>query len=178
MMLADLIVPVDFNGLVLFTWPDLATCLGGAPAEGRDLLREFTTTDLGDRVLDAGVTLPVLNLDDGDYRVRVFDAPVPPDPARRVAFSDPGFVLSVAGQAYVADAAVFLDWEEGLGWQAVPVPAGRYAATVEGVQHLDDRGAVRAIGYDLVLLRVDALPARTAEVRGDSRVPWQALPAR
>jgi hypothetical protein len=173
MMTGAFDVDVDFNGIVVFAWPDLARFFGGRIEPGRNILREFTETDLGDDVVDAGTVVPVINLDDGRYRVRFFDAAVEPSPRRRVAFSDAGFVLNVTERLYVADAAVFRDWEERLAWTPVDVAAGTYAVTVEGVQHLDATGRVEMTGYDLVLQRTDRLARRCARLREDSRVPWR-----
>ena len=170
MILASFTLDVDFNGIVVFAYPDLLRFFGGRIEVGRNILEAFTTTDLGDAVLDAGVVVPIGNLDDGGYRVRLLDAPPAESAQRRVVFSDAGYALRVTQELFVTDVAVFWDWEDRLGWTKVDVAPGAYAVTVEGVQHLDEHGTVEASGFDLILERRDELPRRTATPRADSRV--------
>jgi hypothetical protein len=170
MILASFNLDVDFNGIVVFAYPDLLRFFGGRIETGRNILEAFTTTALGEAVLDAGVVVPIVNLDDGGYRVRLLDA-APAEPARRqVVFSDAGYALRVTQELFVTDVAVFWDWEDRLGWTKVDIAPGAYAVTVQGVRHLDEQGAVEATGFDLILEPRAELPRRTAAPRADSRV--------
>jgi hypothetical protein len=158
---------------VIFSYPTLLEAFPGGIKKGQDILRQFTQTDLGDQVVDAGLVVPIINIDDGGYVVRFFlEAGPPPNERRRVAYSDAGFVLKVEEKLYVADAAVFWEWHEGLSWIEVPVPPGNYSVVVEGVVHLDDEGRMSETGYDIILRKSEALPKRTARIREDSRVPF------
>jgi hypothetical protein len=169
-LLADFKVSVDLNGVVVFAYPELLRHFGGVISNGENILKKFTETDLGDAVVDAGHVIPIVNIDDGDYLIRVYMDRAPVANSREVVFSDPGYVLDVQRDLYVADAAVFWDWEELLGWHKIPVSPGLYSVTVQGVRHRAANDQVDAAGYDLILERVDQLPRRAAVVRSDSRV--------
>jgi hypothetical protein len=169
-LLDDFKVSVDFNGVVVFSYPGLLCHFGGVVPNGENILRKFTESDLGDAVVDAGHVIPIVNIDDGEYLIRFYFDRAPVVNSREVVFSDPGYVLDVQRDSYVADAAVFWDWEELLGWQKIPVSPGLYSVTVQGVRHRAANDQVDAVGYDLILERVDQLPRRTAVVRSDSRV--------
>jgi hypothetical protein len=170
MLLDEMTVDVDFNGIVVFAFPDLLRYFGGQVSDGQNILKPFTETDLGDKVVDDGVVLPIINIDDGGYLVRFLDEAPWSSPQRIVAFSDAGYVLNVTDRLYVADAAVFWDWEALLGWREVSVAPGTYTVTIEGVAHLGPEGSVDRVGYDIVLKTVNSLPKRTARIREDSRV--------
>jgi hypothetical protein len=170
MLLDEMTVDVDFNGIVIFAFPDLLRYFGGQVSDGQNILKPFTETDLGDRVVDDGVVLPIINIDDGGYLVRFLDEAPSPSPQRVVAFSDAGYVLNVTARLYVADAAVFWDWETLLGWREVAVAPGSYTVTIEGVAHLGSAGSVERIGYDILLSPVSLPAKRTARLREDSRV--------
>jgi len=164
-------VSVDFNGIVLFSYPELSELFPAGIQEGQDILSSFTQTNVGDQVVDLGLTIPIINIDDGDYLVRIFLDHGPADStARKVAFSDDGYVLAVGKKAYLADAAVFWEWHEYLGWVELSIPPGIYQARVEGVMHIDHEGDESDIGYDIILTRTTQLPTRTATIREDSRV--------
>lgn len=169
-------VNVDFNGIVIFSYPCILQAFPNGIREGENILAPFTQTGLGDEVVDAGWVIPIINIDDGGYVVRFFldDGPAT-TPDRRVAFSDPGYVLSVSERAYVADAAAFWEWHKGLGWSEVHIPPGNYDVTVEGVVHLDKKGHMSETGYDVILRRYQVLPKRTARIREDSRVPFDVV---
>lgn len=170
MLMDEIDVSVDFNGIVIFGYPDINNFFECPVESGKNILREFTQTDLGDRIVDAGVVIPIINIDDGGYWVRFFDGSPEASPRRNVVFSDNGYVLKVNSDLYIADAAVFWDWEEYLGWKKVNIAPGFYSATVEGVRHLDELGKIARIGYDVILKKTDSLEKRTAKIREDSRV--------
>lgn len=174
MLVDSFMVSVEFNGIVVFSCPDLLEVFQNGIAEGENILTLFTQTDLGDQVVDAGLVIPIINIDDGGYLVRFFLDEGPTDTAEKlVTFSDQGYVLTVKERLYVADAAVFLEWHTDLGWNAISVPPGNYSVTVEGVVHLNASGQMSETGYDLILSRVPELPIRTARIREDSRVPFE-----
>ncbi|WP_261541891.1 hypothetical protein [Burkholderia multivorans] len=170
MQLDSVDVNVDFNGIVIFAYPDLNGFFDKPIAQGQNILQDFTQTDLGDKIVDAGVVLPIINIDDGSYFVRFFDVEPENSLDREVVFSDSGYVLKVTSELYVADAAVFWDWEEYLGWRKVSVPCGNYAATVQGVKFTDANHQIARVGYDIILNETGKLQPRTATIRADSRI--------
>jgi hypothetical protein len=170
MLLDEKTVSVDFNGIVIFAYPDLATFLGGSISNGKNILANFTQTDLGDAVLDAGKVIPIVNIDDGGYLIRFYDQEVEITDRRSVIFSDSGYIMSVENELFVADAAVFWDWEEWLGWEKINIKPGYYAVTIEGVRHFDDDEGISRTGYDIIMKRTTNLLKRTAKIRENSRV--------
>lgn len=161
-------VDVDFNGIIIFDYPGILIPFGGKIASGENILRQFTTTDKGDFVLDEGIALPVMGIDDGGYVVRLFLNEDPGNENRRVIFSDKYFYLNVTGELYVADMSVFWEWEEYTGWHNADIPKGIYKVCLEGV-HLDKEGDIFYC-YDLILENTTELGIRNIEPRSDSRL--------
>jgi hypothetical protein len=170
MVLDEATVEVDFAGLVIFSYPDLKSHFPEGIVNGQNILQEFTSTDLGDAVTDAGAAIPISGIDDGEYRIRFMKMAPEPSARRVVSFSDPGYVLKVDSKLYVADGAAFWDWQEYLGWHEVDIKPGIYSVTIEGVAHMDEEGRIESEGYDLILTEVATLPTRTASFREDSRI--------
>lgn len=161
-------VDVDFNGIIIFDYPGILIPFGGNIASGENILRQFTTTDKGDFVLDEGIALPVMGIDDGGYVVRLFLNEDPGNENRRVIFSDKYFYLNVTGELYVADMSVFWEWEEYTGWHNADIPKGIYKVCLEGV-HLDKEGDI-CYCYDLILENTTEPGIRNIEPRSDSRL--------
>ncbi len=90
--------------------------MGGKIDDGENILEEFTTTDKGELVLNEGIALPIMGLDDGGYVVRLFFNEFPDSEDREVIFTDKYFYLNVTGDLYVADMAVFWEWGDYTGW--------------------------------------------------------------
>lgn len=71
-MVKTIDIDVDFNGIIIFDYPGILAPFGGKIEDGDNILQEFTTTDKGDLVLNEGIALPIMGLDDGGYVVRLF----------------------------------------------------------------------------------------------------------
>lgn len=168
-MIFEYIVDVDFNGIVIFVYPELAKIFGGDIKTGQNILEAFSTTDKGDEVLDEGLALPIMGVDDGSYRVRFFVDEKPSDHDRKILFEDDGFYLNVVGSVYIADMAVFWDWESYTDWKKLEISTGLYRAAVAGVHTYDGIGEV-LYGFDICLTSVDEPFSRTVEPRSDSRL--------
>jgi hypothetical protein len=162
-------VDVDFNGVVIFVYPSLLNLFGGEITRGQNILEAFTTTDKGDDVLDEGFALPIMGVDDGSYRLRFFLDESPEEKGRKVIFEDKFFYLSALNDVYVADMAVFWDWEDYTGWKKLPVPRGLYKVIVAGVHTYSDSGETQ-YGFDVCLITVPEAFKRTVEPRSDSRL--------
>lgn len=166
MLIEEYEMDVDFNGLVIFSYPHLLNFFGGAINSGDNILKKFTDTPLGDTVLDLGVAIPILGIDDGGYLVRVFCEEMPAyGKNEKLVFSDSGYVLDANDPVYLADLAVFWDWEEFLAWKKILIPAGYYSLTLNGFKHFDTDGKIKFDGFDLVLKKCTTLPERTAKIR-------------
>lgn len=162
-------VDVDFNGIIIFAYPKLASLFGGKIIKGQNILEEFTTTDKGDEVLDEGVALPIMGVDDGSYRVRFFVNETPEEKERKIIFKDEFFYLSALDDLYIADMAVFWDWEEFTGWRKLPIPRGLYKVSIAGVHTYNDMGET-LYGFDACFSTVTETFKRTIEPRSDSRL--------
>ncbi|MNJ29276.1 hypothetical protein D3C77_238370 [compost metagenome] len=84
-------VNVDFNGIVMFDFPGIQMIFPGGIAEGGNILESFTSTDKGDEVLDAGLAWPIMGVDDGGYRIRIFCNEKPVEVERKIIFEDKFF---------------------------------------------------------------------------------------
>ena len=130
----------DFNGIVLFD-PDALKAYYGRIKSGANLFKRFTTTTDGDEILALGICVPILAIDD-----------------------------AVTREAALADLAVFRDWERDLGWQRLPIAAGRYGVSVRGFRRLaKTRHKIVDAGYEFVLRRVRKLPAVSANTGAKMR---------
>jgi hypothetical protein len=65
-------------------------------------------------------------MDDGGYILRLFIDEIPDDHNREIIFRDEFFYLNVTSKLYVADIAVFWEWEDFSGWEETSVPRGIY----------------------------------------------------
>lgn len=167
-MIKTISVDVDFNGIIIFDYPGILRPFGGEIGNGENILQEFSTTDKGDFVLDEGIALPIMGIDDGGYVVRLFLNEYPTNENRCVIFSDKYFYLKVTGELYIADMSVFWEWEEYPGWHNANIPKGIYKICLEGV-HLERDGNILYC-YDLILEKTNSLGVREIEPRSDSRL--------
>lgn len=163
-------IMVDFNGIVIFSYPAIEKYFEGGIKNGQNILKNFIETDLGDKVIDDGVIIPITNIDDGSYEVNFIEGCIERQNNRRIIFNNPGFILNVENEIYVADAAVFWDWEAYLGWEKINIPIGLYKLTIEGFQNLNKFDEIETIGYDIILEKVISLPKRTAIMRDNNNL--------
>lgn len=167
-MVRTIDIDVDFNGIIIFDYPGILAPFGGKIDDGENILEEFTTTDKGELVLNEGIALPIMGLDDGGYVVRLFLNEFPDNEDREVIFTDKYFYLNVTGDLYIADMAVFWEWEDYTGWINADVPKGIYIVCLEGVHLL--KGEEIIYCYDLIFERTNQLGTRDVEPRSDSRL--------
>ncbi|WP_194240450.1 hypothetical protein [Gilliamella sp. ESL0232] len=161
-------VDVDFNGIIIFDYPGIFIPFGGKINNGENILKEFTTTGKGDSVLDEGIALPIMGIDDGGYVVRLFLNETPCNENRSIIFSDKYFYLNVTGDLYIADMSVFWEWEEYTGWNNTDIPKGIYKVCLEGVILKKNEDIFYC--YDLILEKVSKIGRREIEPRSDCRL--------
>lgn len=161
-------VDVDFNGIIIFDYPGILAPFSGQIENGANILQDFTTTDKGDIVLDEGIALPIMGIDDGGYIVRFFLNELPGSENRHIIFSDKYFYLNVTGDLFIADMSAFWEWEKYNGWKNAGIPKGIYKISLEGVRLKKDRDIVYC--YDLILEKTNKLGIREIEPRSDSRL--------
>lgn len=162
-------IDVDFNGAVLFVYPRLMDLFGGAIEDGQNILEAFTSTNKGDEILDLGWAWPIMGIHDGSYRIRFFIDETLEATDRKVLFEDKHFYLDVCDDLYLADMAVFWEWETYTGWKKIPVPIGKYKGSIAGVHTCDENGET-LYGFDIQLHTIAEAFNRTVEPRSDSRL--------
>lgn len=167
-MVKTISVDVDFNGIVIFDYPGILAPFNGKIENGDNILQVFTTTDIGDIVLDEGIALPIMGIDDGGYIVRFFLNDIPGNENRHVMFSDKYFYLKVTGDLFIADMSAFWEWEKYNGWKNTGIPKGIYKVILEGAQLKRDSDVIYC--YDLILEKTNELGIREIEPRSDSRL--------
>lgn len=168
-MIYECTIDVDFNGAVLFVYPRLMDLFEGSIEQGQNILEPFTSTDKGDEVLDRGWAWPIMGIDDGSYRIRFFIDETLETDDRKVLFEDKYFYLDVCNDLYLADMAVFWEWETYTGWKKIPLPLGKYKGCIAGVHTYDENGET-LYGFDIHLSTIAEAFNRTVEPRSDSRL--------
>ncbi|MDM5177081.1 hypothetical protein PO883_07715 [Massilia sp. DJPM01] len=162
-------VVVDFGGIVVFDDQGLQAYFGSI-AEGDNPYRRFTSTADGDRVVEQGIVMPIIGINDSSYRVLVrMDGDASAVPDQLIIVRDASFPLRVAGRLIIADLAVFLEWYPEEGWQRIDVPPGCYAAAVNGFRKVEHHVVVD-FGFEIVLTPTDALAPMTASLRQSVQV--------
>ncbi|NHZ95822.1 hypothetical protein [Massilia sp. CCM 8734] len=165
----ELDVVVDFGGMVLFDCAGLAAFYGGVK-EGANLYARLTGTDEGERVVEQGIVLPIIGINDSSYRVIVRlagEASAIPD--QLIVVRNASFPLRVTERLIIADLAVFLEWYPEQGWQRVDVAPGCYAVAVNGFRKVDNNVVVD-FGFEIVLTSAATLPAMSASLQQDMQV--------
>lgn len=162
-------VIVDFGGIVMFDDKSLQAYFGQI-AEGDNLYTRLTTSDDGDKVVEQGIVVPIIGVNDSFYRVVVRmagEASVVPD--ELIIVRNASFPLRVTGRLIIADLAVFLEWYPEQGWQRVDVAPGCYAVAVNGFRKVDNNVVVD-FGFEIVLTPAATLPAMSASLQQDMQV--------
>ncbi|MDQ1924539.1 hypothetical protein [Massilia pseudoviolaceinigra] len=162
-------VVVDFGGIVVFDDKGLQAYFGNI-AEGDNLYRRFTSTDDGDKVVEQGIVIPIIGVNDSSYRVSVRMAGEPSVvPDELIIVRNASFPLRVTGRLIIADLAVFLEWYPEEGWQQIDIAPGCYAAAVNGFRKVENNVVVD-FGFDIVLTPADALPPMSASLQQNMQV--------
>lgn len=103
---------VDFNGIVIFD----PSVLAGYFCEinlGDNLYARFVGSDEGERVVEQGIVLPVLGLDDGICSIilRTDKEPRGIDP-KTIIVSNATFPLKIVTKAVISDMATLREWAQ------------------------------------------------------------------
>jgi hypothetical protein len=160
----------DFNGIVLFEPNKLVRFFGGHIDEGSDLFTRFTSSDDGGKVVEQGIVIPILAIDDAGYGIEFCIDENGRRPPEQILFENGDFPLHVEERLVLADLAVLKEWIEGLDWTFVDVPPGNYKVTIRGFRQTNELGHVTDCGYELVLKSTAALPEFTGSLEINSRV--------
>lgn len=160
---------VDFHGLVVFDPDRLAAFFGGTIPAGTNVYRTMTTTDAGEAVIERGIVVPILGINDSTYEVFVRSNDEASGVEDGVIFTHGVYPLQVDRRLVLADMATFVEWDQDLGWVDLPVHQGRYAVTIRGFRYVHS-SAVARFGYEFCLDARAALPAFTADMHASMQV--------
>jgi hypothetical protein len=91
-MIQEILLDVDFNRIIVFNYPEILDLFDGNISDGQNILEDFTKTEKGDIVLDKGIALPIMGIDDGGYMLRLFVNEIPTNKNREIVFCDEFFI--------------------------------------------------------------------------------------
>jgi hypothetical protein len=160
----------DFNGIVIFEPNRLIQFFGAHIDEGSDLFTHFRSSDDGDKVVEQGIIIPILAIDDAGYDVEFYINEKSNRPEEQIIFESGDFPLCVERKLVLADLVVLKEWIEGLGWTFVDVPPGYYKVTIRGFRQTNEQGHITDCGYELILQSTSSLPEFTGSQEMNFRV--------
>jgi len=163
-------VITDFNGIVIFDPDRLIQFWGGNIDEGTDLYTHFMSSDDGDKVIELGIIIPILAIDDAGYTVEFYINEISNRPKGQIVFENGAFPLHVKKRLVIADLAVFKEWIDNLGWIQVDVPPGYYKAAIRGFCKKNRKGHITDAGYEVILKSTKSLPKFTGSLDVDNHV--------
>ena len=160
---------VDFNGIVIFD----PSVLAGYFCEinlGDNLYARFVGSDEGERVVEQGIVLPVLGLDDGIYSIilRTDKEPRGIDP-KTIIVSNATFPLKIVTKAVISDMATLREWAPGENWREVMLSPGNYAVTVNGFRVIARREIID-FGFEFVFEETEELPTLSGSLAKNMQV--------
>jgi hypothetical protein len=163
-------VITDFNGIVIFDPDRLIQFCGGHIDEGTDLYTHFRSSDDGDKVVELGIIIPILAIDDAGYSVEFYINEKSNRPEGQIVFENGDFPLYVEKRLVIADLVVLKEWIENLDWIQVEAPPGYYKSTIRGFCKKNRKGHIIDSGYEVILKSTASLPKFTASLDIDSKV--------
>jgi hypothetical protein len=162
-------ITIDFHGIVLFSPERLKDYFGGSIEDGTNIYRIMTTTDAGEDVINKGIVIPILGINDSTYEVFARTKESPSAIEDLVSFESGIYPLQVTNQLIIADMASLVEWDEGAGWIDVPIRPGHYAVTVRGFRQIIDH-EVKRFGFEFILDKRAEAPAFTADMSRSMQV--------
>ena len=160
-------VDVESNGFVVFDPEMVRAYFGEHLALGDNLFEIFQAGAAGDAVLEAGVIVPVLAIDDLGYEVIVRMADEPTMlPEDWVISRNEFYGLKVVEDLVVADLESITMWDEGRYGTHVRVPPGIYRVSIVSFASPQ----LRSCGYEFTLESVAHLPEVSANTGARMRV--------
>lgn len=165
----ELEVTVDFNGIVLFD-PEALKNFYSEIDIGTNLYFRFTRTDDGDAVVQQGIIIPIIGINDSIYKVflRFSTETSKIDPTTIIA-SNGDFPFRVNSQAVITDMASLLEWDPTEDWPKLELPAGNYSARINGFRVIKNN-EIADFGFEIVFTTCDVLPAFTGSLATNMQV--------
>lgn len=165
----DIAITVDYNGIVLFDPERLKNYFGGKIEDGENIYSKMIATAAGDDVVNKGIVIPILGINDSTYRLSVrTDAEISAVKSNFV-LSNGMFPLKIESRLVAADLACFLEWEDETGWIALDVSKGIYAATIKGFREIKNN-KVTGFGFEIILTKTNEIPEFTADLSANMQV--------
>ena len=162
-------ITVDFGGIVVFA-PDRLVDYFGKIEIDANIYKTFITSDDGEKVVEQGIVLPILGINDSHYPVFIRYADEEPQVRPGlIIFENRGFPLFVRDRCVIADLGAFLEWSPPDGWIFLDIRPGFYNVTVRGYRDIKN-GQVVDFGFELVFTRTEMLPKLTATLTQDMQV--------
>jgi hypothetical protein len=151
-------ITIDFHGIVLFSPERLKDYFGGSIEDGTNIYRIMTTPDAGEDVINKGIVIPILGINDSTYEVFA-----------RTKESPSAIEDLVSFESGIYPLASLVEWNEGAGWIDVPIRPGHYAVTVRGFRQIIDH-EVKRFGFEFILDKRAEAPAFTADMSRSMQV--------
>ena len=160
---------VDFNGIVVFD-PSFLEGYFSKINPGDNLFERFVRSDEGERVVEQGIVLPVLGLNDGIYSIilRTDKEPRGIDP-KTIIVSNATFPLKIVTKAVISDMATLREWAPGENWREVMLSPGNYAVTVNGFRVIARREIID-FGFEFVFEETEELPTLSGSLAKNMQV--------
>lgn len=165
----NLKITVDFNGIVVFDPERLKKYFGGSIKYSENIYRKMTTTSAGDEVIQQGILIPILGINDSTYNFSIRKNTEHSNIRSEIVLSNGTFPLKVESRLVVADLACFLEWEDELSWHPLDVRPGIYSATIHGFRAIKNNKVID-FGFEIVLSEEDELPILTGDVNASMQV--------
>jgi len=162
-------IVVDFNGIVLFE-PTLLTEFYTQINLDDNLYERFVRTDDGDKVVNQGIVVPILAINDGIYRVIMRDVnEKSPIPENLIIVNNSTFPLKVVNRAILADMSILLEWSPEDNWHETYIEPGNYQVQIKGFREVINN-VVEDYGFEFVLTKCESLPDMTASLTKNMQV--------
>lgn len=160
---------VDFNGIVLVD-PSLLDEFYGGIMPGDNLYQRFIKTEDGDEVVNRGIVVPILGVNDGTYRIVLREQGEKSSiPENHVVVSNGVFPFKVGKRAVMMDMANLLEWYPDENQVDVSIPPGCYEIRINGFREVAD-GIVQDVGFEFVFNKCEVLPRLTGSLAKNMQV--------
>lgn len=160
---------VDFNGIILADPSRLEAFYDGI-APDTNLYRRFVETNDGDEVVNRGIIVPIIGINDGVYRVLVRENSEKSSvPESHMIVSNGIFRFMVEHYAALMDMANLWEWYPDRNEAVVSMAPGCYEVQINGFREVIN-GVVEDFGFEFVLKKCSVLPSMTGSLTENMQV--------
>jgi len=163
-------INTDYNGLVLFDPVVLKSIWPHEIVENDNIFESLMSSDLGDLVTTKGAVIPIIAIDDGGYTINLsVDGDIERND-KSILFQNGAFPIEVRSTLFLADLAVFREWEENTDWINTKIAPGFYSVTLRGYCEKNSKNEIEDCGFDILLVTTGSLPIYSADSNQNNRV--------